>query len=240
MLLHNPLTVRGRIERCWLFAYQTPVEAARSELPPELEPVTHGGCAFWSVVVCRLAGMRPPPLPAFLGVGYWHVAYRIYARFHPLGGAPVEGLYFLRSDCNSRLMAAAGNLLTDFRFHMAPVKVTESAAEVRIDVAAPDAPASALLDRVRPPELPGYSAFASIDEAAAFLKYQPRGFSITGPGRVNVIQIERDEAAWRSRLVRIEQADWAFLSGRPVRPEICYDVEPIDYQWNRGRTYRQG
>src|SRR5437763_16699429 len=119
ILPKNPLTIIGTLDRCWLFVYQTPIEEARALLPRELEPVTHGGCAFWNVVVCHLRQMRPKPLPAFLGVSYWHVAYRFHVRFRPRSGPPVEGLYFVRSDCDSPLMTWAGNLLTDFNFHTA-------------------------------------------------------------------------------------------------------------------------
>ena len=107
MLPKNPLTMRGILDQCWLFTYQTPVAEAQAVLPRELEPVTHAGHAFWNIVVCHLRAMRPKPLPAFLGVSYWHVAYRLYVRFHPASGPPVEGVYFARSDCDSRLMALA-------------------------------------------------------------------------------------------------------------------------------------
>ena len=52
-----------------------------------------------------------------------------------------------------------------------------------------------------------------------------------------MVHITRDESAWRSRLVRVEAADWAFFRGQDVEPEICYEVEPILYQWDRGRIY---
>src|SRR4051812_42714640 len=123
LLPQNPVTMVGRLDPCWLFAYRTPAQEARAFLPPALEPVTHGGFAFWNVVVCRVQRMRPWFAPAPLGVSYWHIAYRLYVRFHPAQGEPIEGLYFVRSDCDSWLMALAGNLVTDFRFHTAAVRV---------------------------------------------------------------------------------------------------------------------
>src|SRR5438045_4199110 len=103
MLPRNPLTMVGTLERCWLFTYQTPVEEAREAVPRELELVTRGSSAFWNVLVCRIRSMRPKRFPAFVGVSYWHVAYRLYVRFYPRTGAPIEGIYFARSDCDSRL-----------------------------------------------------------------------------------------------------------------------------------------
>ena len=28
--------------------------------------------------------------------------------------------------------------------------------------------------------------------------------------------------------------DWQFFANEPVTPELCFEVDPIDYQWNRG------
>jgi hypothetical protein len=228
----------GAIDRCWLFTYQTPEEEARSLLPGQLEPVTRAGCAFWSVVVCHLRCMRPKGLPAAVGMSYWHAAYRFYVRFHPASGPPVEGLYFLRSDCDRPLMTLMGNLLTDYNFHTAGIEVAEEPSRVQFSIRSPDAPAAAMIDRAQPPRLPAHSAFATLEEAAAFLKYQPRGISPAPGGWASIVDIERDEAAWRSRIVTVAEARWTFFEGKTVRPEICYEVEPIAYQWNRARRIK--
>jgi hypothetical protein len=231
----NPITMRGTITRCWLFTYQTPATEAQTFLPSHLELVMHEGCAFWNIVVCRIESMRPKPVAGWLGVHYWHVAYRLYVRFHPRSGPPVEGLHFLRSDCDSRLIAVAGNLMTDFNFHTAPVVVYEDRDAIAIDVKSPDMPAQAILRPQVPAQLPSHSAFSSLDEATAFLKYKPRGISVESSGTANIVQIVRQEEAWLSKLVSVENAQWSFFRGKNVRPEICYQVNPIRYQWNRGR-----
>lgn len=224
----NPITMKGRIERCWLFAFRTAEAEARAILPVPLEPVTRQGQAFWNVVVCRVESMRPRGVPGFLGMGYWHVAYRLHVRYRG-----EEGLYFVRSDCDSGLMAWMGNVMTDFRFHKARVEVEEEGERVRIGIDAPGARAEATLRRgaARRPE---DSAFGSLDEAAAFLKYKPRGFSVGEDGEVSVVRIVRDESAWRARSVEVVSQEWAFFSGMRVTPEICTEVEPIEYRWNRG------
>jgi hypothetical protein len=234
----NPLTMRGRFTHCWLFTYQTPADAVRHLLPPPLELVTYHGYAFWNIVVCEIHAMRPAPLPALVGIAYRHVAYRLYARITARDGTTIEGLYFLRSDCNRPLMTLAGNLVTDFNFHTAPIHLRTDGPATLIQVDAPDAPGYAALRPDVPAHLPPTSPFTSLDEAAAFLKYQPAGISLARPGVANVVHITRDEAAWQSRLVHVEAAAWAYLRDQPVTPEICYQVEPIAYQWNRGHTYQ--
>lgn len=232
-LRKNPITMTGTLDRCWLFTFQTPEEDAWGELPEPLEPVTHNGCAFWNVVVSRILRMRPKGAPAVLGVSYWHVGYRLYARFQPKSGPAVEGLYFARSDCDSPLMTAAGNLLTDYHFHTAPIEVHEEDRCVEIGIASPDSPAHAELCLVAPAQLSPYSAFCTLDEAAAFLKYKPFGLSVHPGGKVSVVRIVRDESAWKYRLVKVQSQRWAFFADKTVRPEICYAVAPIRYQWNR-------
>lgn len=233
----NPLTIVGRLQRCWLFAYRTPAEAVRRILPSPLEPVTRGGCAFWNVVVCQVRAMRPKGFPPVVGVSYWHVAYRLYVRLPLPAGETIEGLYFVRSDCNRALMSLAGNLLTDFRFHTAPISVRETPDAVELRVASADAPAHARLVPAAPPIAPG-SPFASPQEAAAFLAYEPYGISLTAAGDANVIHVTRDERAWHSRPVCVESARWAFFAGQNIQLEACYAVDPIAYQWDRGHLYR--
>lgn len=238
LIQKNPLTIVGRLERCWLFAYRAPAEAMRRILPTPLEPLTRGGCAFWNVVVCQVRGMRPKGFPALVGVSYWHVAYRLYVRLPLPSGEAVEGLYFVRSDCDHALMSLAGNLLTDFRFHTAPISVRATPDAVEIQVASRDAPAHARLVSSAAPMLAPGSPFGSPQEAAAFLAYEPYGLSLSATGDANVIHVTRDEHAWRSHQMCVESAEWAFFAGQDVQLEACYAVEPIAYQWDRGRLYR--
>jgi uncharacterized protein YqjF (DUF2071 family) len=233
----NPITVVGNLDRCWLFTYRTPIELARTLLPQPLELVTHKEYAFWNIVICHIRSMRPKHFPAFIGVHYWHLAYRLYARLPLANGEAIEGLYFLRSDCDQRLMALAGNLLTDFHFHIASLQLQRNQEALEIQLDSPDAPAHVRLLPNAAPQLEPHSAFASLDEAAAFLKYKPYGLSLNSAGHANVVHITRDEQAWRSRLVQVECANWAMLRNYDVQPEICYEVEPIRYQWDRGYLY---
>ena len=233
MIPKNPLTMVGRLERTWIFNYHTPAEEAARILPPPLEPITHKGCAFWGVVISRVGVMRPKPLPALVGVSYWHIGYRLHARFRDK-----EGIWFARSDCDSALMTAAGNWLTDYNFHTATMSRVgvNGSSELLVDSVGGQAWVS--LNPHTATRLPPQSAFGSLDEAAAFLKYNPRGISRSPDGSVNIVDITRDESAWRTR--RIEAPHpcyWEFFQDKHVQPEIGFEVEPIAYQWNRGQRH---
>lgn len=237
LIQKNPWTIVGTISRCWLFTFQSEIAVAQALIPPGLELVTHRDCAFWNVVVCRLTAMQPRILPLALGLNYWHVAYRLYVRCYPKNGEPIEGLYFLRSDCDDTLVTIVGNLFTDFNFHKAAIEMEESDEAVFLKVHSPDASAHARLSKVKEPQLADHSVFASLEEAAEFLKYKPNGISVDHFGNANVVHIDRDEDEWTGKLVDVEEATWAFFDKLPVRPEICYEVEPIYYQWNKGKIY---
>jgi hypothetical protein len=233
-MLKNPMTVVGKIQRCWLFTYHTPIEDALALLPRELTTVTYKDKAFWNIVVSELSEMRPAGFPRFVGVHYWHAAYRIYVKATPKNSdEKIEGLYFLRSDCDSRFMKISGNWLTDFNFHHSGISAIKNESGHLIQIDSPDAPAKVVIDESAPAKLPETSPFSSLQEAKEFLKYKPQGISVEAPGLLNVVRITRDEEAWRSRLVRVSEADFRFFEGKRVTPEICYEVEPIEYRWNR-------
>jgi hypothetical protein len=222
----HPFAVCGRIEQCWLFVHRVPVEDSRALLPAPLALVTHGGFAFWNVVVCRLVNMRAFPLPAACGIGYWHVAYRLHAKV-----AELEGLYFVGSECDRALVTWAGNLLTDFRFRTARIRVEANERTVDGAVGA----ARFRIDRTATPTLAEGSPFATIEEGAQALEYPPRAICPTDDGGVSAVQVRRDPAAWRWRNVVATEARWTLpgLAGAPL--ELCYEVEPIDYLWERAQ-----
>ena len=230
-----PFPMLGTLERCWLFTFREPVESIAPLVPAPLVPVTRDGFAFWNVVVCEIAGMRPAFVPRALGLRYRHVAYRIYVRHKPENAPPVEGLYFVRSDADSRVIGGAGNLLTDFRFHRAGIDIEQTEARAAIEVGSPDAPATVDIDLEARPELPEGSPFGSLFEAKSALRYKPFAFAPDGRGGVFTLRVRRDELAWKSKLVRAE-TDFAFLRDRDVQPEIAYQVDPIEYRWERAVT----
>lgn len=230
ILQKNPVTLSGRIEKCWLFTFRTPVEAVRSLVPDRLELLERNGFAFWNVVACEVAQMRPKGMPSRIGVRFRQVAYRLYVRYKPKG-TPIEGLYFLRSDCDKRLMALGGKWLTDFHFHHSPIALDADSLDVGGEMSA-----HAEINRSEIATLSEGSAFDSLYQAKAVLKYKPFGISATSNCKMNVVSIQRDERKWVSKLVAVRNQQWEFFKGISAEPEICYEVEQVEYQWNRGRV----
>jgi len=226
----NAITMLGTIDQCWLLAFRVDPSVARRLLPTPLELVEYGGCAFFNVVISHLSQMRPAPLPGILGMSYWHVAYRLYARIP--SNSPEEGLYFLRSDADSPLMVAAGNALTDFRFHRAQVEARRTGERTRIQVDSADAPLC--VEFGGPAKLASGSPFPDLRAAADFLKYKPAGLAVRD-GQAEALRITRDESAWRSRLLGVEPLEVPYLQPFGAEFEVAYEVDPVNYRWNRAR-----
>lgn len=232
-ILHNPITMQGQIDRCWLLTYRMPIDQFQALLPAELTATEYQGFGFWNIVICHVSHMRPWFAPHLLGFNYWHVAYRIYVNLKTPYGID-QGLYFVRSDCDQPLLAWAGNLVTNFNFHHTPVIVKSSVEQTSISINSSVAAATIQINNQQPAQLASDSIFDSLEQAAAYLKYPPRGIAISKPGEANIVRIERDEAAWQHQLRHVAHADFQWLKAYPVQPEICYEIQPIAYRWLRG------
>lgn len=235
-LPRNPFAVRGCLHRCWLLTWRTPAGAARPLLPEPLELITHGGFAFWNVVICRIERMRPAGVPPLFGFSYWHVAYRLLARAQLRSGEDVAGLHFVRSDADHRLVSALGNLVTDFRLHPARIRMTEAPEVIRGDIRAAGGDAQFRLRRGKAPELSTGSPFCSVEEAAAALKYKPVALSRAGADAVNIVRVARAEESWLDQPVTLEHSDWEFFNTREVAFEWGVEMQPLEYLWRRGEV----
>lgn len=233
----NLITVEGRIVRCWLFSFRAQPEQVRRHIPHPLEIVTFGDSTYWNVVFCELECMRPVGLPKQVGVRYRHIAYRLHVQFRPKNSEPIRGLYFVRSDANSRLIVGAGNRLTDFAFHFSEIAIDRCDSGSRLRARAHEdlGCVDAVVSQEAADSLPAGSCFASVNEAVKNLTYPPCGLSLDDRRKtVNVLRITRDENVRRERAVRVASSDFGFFRDKgPVVLELCTEVEPIDYRWNR-------
>lgn len=229
------LTMKGRISACVLLAYRTPKRTIEQLVPRGLELVTRGEWAFWNVVASRIEAMRPNGLPAWCGLSYTHVAYRLYVRSNNTS-TPVEGLFFVRSDADNALIATTGNWLSDFRFHNSQIEFEATTERVNLSVHHPEAPAKLhatpstgeIADSIESP------CFSSPAEAAQFLKYRPLGLSPTAKA-LRLAEVFRDETEWQETPLAVRSARFQFLEKfGPHQLELATQVAPIDYRWRLG------
>lgn len=238
-----PVTMVGRIDECLLISLRTPAEGVERLVPRPLELVTHGGFAFFNVVVCHIDRMRPRGVPRGLGMSYHHVAYRLLVRAARGDGTVFRGLHFLRSDADSRVVSAGGNIASDFRFHAARVELGSDAGEVRGRVVSRDGTGNAEIrcDLGGEAALPSGSCFSSMEEARHVLKYTPMGLAPRGARKVALAEVFRRECDWDERAVHVAEARWSYFTSLGIEApvlELATRVAPIDYRWRLGRTAR--
>lgn len=236
----------GTLEECLLFMYRCPVEAVRPLVPECLELVTYKGHAIMGVVVSNLKAMRPWPFPSWTGIGYRHVAYRIYVSFTPPGKQPIEGLYFLRSEANSSLMKVAGNMLTDFHYHRAEIEAERIPEnnQLRFRILNSEdgkGNAEAILQLEEIQQLAPDSLFSSVKEAMDVLHYEPYGiFYDAIRNNINVVKVTRNDRQWKETPVRVLQQRWDYVDSlipSGLQHELTVMVDSIPYRWERGREY---
>jgi hypothetical protein len=232
----------GRLDTCVLLTYRAPANRLQPLVPAGLQPVTYKGFGFFNVVACHIDRMRPSGVPRFLGLGYWHVAYRIQVRAALAEGSQLGGLFFLRSDVDRRLMALPGNLFTDFCFHHARVRAEERGQTLDLRVTGTKGGQADAVLRVEPREedqlAPG-SIYASIEERESMLKYSAVALSVdAGRHCLRVAEVKRDESQWSEAPLRVLEDRWAYLDhlGQQDRClERATRIAPIDYRWGLGR-----
>ncbi|MGH7214166.1 MAG: DUF2071 domain-containing protein [Tepidisphaeraceae bacterium] len=236
-------SMRGRLSDCLLLAYRVPAEGVRHLLPAPLEPVTRGRWAFWNLVACRVEAMRPRGTPRSLGLTYCHVAYRLYVRARTTSGKSIDGLYFVRSDCDHPSVTRLGELFTDFRFHTAKIAVGAARDGYGADVTASRYGAAEAHVRAVDADhfhLQPDSCFDTVEQAAALLKYRPVAMSVDedDPRHVKLAEVIRDESRWHETPLRVTSQNWGFFeyAGQEgARLEWATRVDPLEYRWRLGR-----
>ncbi|MEM1209614.1 MAG: DUF2071 domain-containing protein [Planctomycetota bacterium] len=229
---------RGRLADCLLLSYRTPAESVRDLVPTGLQLITRGPWAFWNVVACRVEHIRPEGLPAWSGLGYHHVAYRLLTRCITTDAEFIDGLHFVRSFADHAFVTAMGQYVTDFRFHPAAIRV--DAGGFALDR---DATVVTLADPAPAVELaatwPADSCFPTLKDAQEFLRYRPLSMAPDGRGNARLAEVSRDDRAWRERIVNVGEHRHALfdeLGQRDATLELATAIEPIDYRWSLGRT----
>jgi len=243
------MNLQGRLAECVLVTYRTPYDSVAPLVPEGLELVRRGDFAFWSIVGCRVEHMRPVGLPAtpLTSLSYNLVGYRLMVQAMTDRAEVINGLYFVRSEVESRVVGVLGNRLADFQFHPAQVALEHDDNHARFSVTAtPHGQADAELAVTHMPAalLPG-SCFPTLADARDFCRYAPRGLSVEDVQRgsrsrwLKIVQVHRDARAWCETPVAIERARWGFLEtlgqAKLMQPEWAVRVMPVDYRWELGR-----
>ncbi len=231
----HAFAVRTVFRRCLLVNFAVDPDELARVLPRPVEPDVYNGEAFVSVVVGEMDKMRPVGVPHALGITYNQIVYRAVVRC-----GDERGVHFLRSDADSRVMSAFGNLMSFFRFNHSEIAFTHRDGRLDLDVRTttqPSADIAASYTIAAPgTTLTETSTFADLDEAKRRLVELFAAFHYTeGNDWIDVVRIKRGE--WNVQVVTDERAEYAFMTaGAPftkARLDSVFFVGDVPYHWYR-------
>jgi hypothetical protein len=232
----------ARLRHAIVLTYRTPLSHITDLLPESLQPVTHEGSGFWEVFAASVHKMRPALTPPVAGLEYSYVSYRLLVRCRSTGGRVFDGAYCLRSDINRALPARIGNMLTDFRFKLAKVRIEPREKGLALHVGHSEGGASDAHLRCEPMvghQLLPNSGFSSIDQMRTTLA--TRDWVLAGePGDplVRASHLRRSRFRWREAPVQVVDSAWAFfefMGQNRLQLERAVQICAAPYGWTIGR-----
>lgn len=239
MLARHPLPIDAHFRDCLTLTYALPADVLRPLLPPGLELETVNGSGFVAVALVQAEALRPAPLPAAAGQNFFLAGYRIFTRFRAKPDRSLRGLRILRSDTDRRAMAAAGNLLTHYNYHLCDAAVTSAADTIDVTVRSADGHGDlAITARTQVHALPPGTPFASVREALRFAGPLPFTFDYEQDTHA-IIAIQASRARWRPQPVAVDVQRISFFDQPVFRGCVpvlaaAFHVSNIDYRWQPG------
>ncbi|MFN3167469.1 MAG: DUF2071 domain-containing protein [Phycisphaeraceae bacterium] len=235
----------GRVTDCVQLTYRTPSETVCALLPEGLELVTRGPWAFWNVMACRVEKARPTGVPAFCGLTYCHVAYRLLVQAMNDRAEVVRGFYFVRSDADARTVTTLGNRLSDFKLHPASITLDASDCGVRCAVRETAyAQGDLELDVTHAPaRLATGSCFPTLEDARRFARHTPDGLSVLERDARRLLRttrVTRNEQARCETPVVVRQAKLGYFDAinqsEHAQIEWACRLGAMDVRWQVGEA----
>lgn len=209
-------TMVGTIDRRLLINYRVDPDLLARLLPEPFEPQLVHGAGMTGICLIRLSGLRPAGAPAALGLTTENAAHRIAVEWEGPQGRQ-HGVYIPRRDTSSRLTTLIGGRLFPGEHHHAPFRVSEAGGQYDVAFASTDGSARVAVRAQVASDLGPGSVFRSLDEASAFFKHAPLGYSVTRrPGRYDGIDLRC--ATWRVEPLEVTHAGSSFFEDATMFP----------------------
>lgn len=233
------MTLNAHLSECLLLTYRTAADSVRDLLPADLEPMTHGSHAFWSVAVSRILHLRHAGMPEWLGIECRHVAYRLLVQ--PPAGSAASGplMYQINAVADMPLVRRLGRRLAGVQLDPADIELTHNDQVILLklrDVAdhAGDARLCAGLRVVPLP--PETSQFPSLEAARAVLPVMAPSLLRSADGRPDRLMRLRPLAGeFAESQVHVFDARWGALERlgqRRAQLELAVRLAPTEVAWN--------
>ncbi|OLC44498.1 MAG: hypothetical protein AUH43_18640 [Acidobacteria bacterium 13_1_40CM_65_14] len=235
VLLRHAVPIVAHFDWALAVTLAAPEASVQPLVAPGLSLDSFRGSGFLAAACVKTRRLRPRGLPAWMGVDFFLVGYRIFVRFESSTGRRFRGLQILGSETDRWIMAIGGGLFTHYAYRKVRVngawgdgRALHIATSSGFDVAVKDEAV-----------LPTGSVFADWDEARRYAGPMPFTFASADGGRA-IVRVEGSRVHWEPRPVGVASATIPFLSRLvpDAVPVAAFLAEGVDYEWKRGHVER--
>ena len=170
--------IHGTIERRVLLNYRLDPAALQQALPRPFRPKLYHGYGVGGVCMIRFSGLRPRPVPRWLGLGSENAAHRIAVEWEQ-DGERHEGVFIPRRDTNSRFNQMLGGRVFPGIFQRSTFEAQEASSSVSVRIVRKDGVDEIAFAGHVSESLPRTSIFPSLAEAVGFFSLGATGYSAT-------------------------------------------------------------
>ena len=234
VLLRHAVPIVAHFDWALAVTLAAPEASLRPLVAPGLSLDSFRGWGFLAAACVKTYQLRPRGVPAWMGIDFFLVGYRIFVRFESSSGRRFRGLQILGSETDRWIMAIGGSVFTYYAYRKVRARVDRDGRALRVatssgfDIAVKD-------EAVRAP----VSVFADWDEARRYAGPMPFTFASVDRGRA-IVRVEGSRVHWEPRPVAVISATMPFLT-RLVPDAVAvaaFLVEDVDYAWKRGIVER--
>lgn len=231
-------TIRGIIDRRILVNFRVDADVLGQILPKPFRPqLVDGNCGMAGVCLIRLKQVRPPFLPAFLGISSENAAHRIAVQWEQ-DGQLHHGVYIPRRDTSSRLAALVGGRLFPGVHHHARFDVEEHDGYYRVALDSDDGDTHLTVAGRIAAELPPSSVFRTLSQASTFFERGSLGYSSTkNTGEFDGLELRTFD--WRVQPLAVETVESSFFDDTQLFPSgsVAFDcallMQEVEHQWHK-------
>ena len=240
-LQHHPFPVATTLRDSLVLLYAVDARVLQPYCPPGLVLEQVGPYALVAVATVHATDLRLRGTPTWMGRDFVLTGYRVVVKFRAPDGTVRRALCIIRSDTDSRLMVAAGNVFTEYNYRRAAIHPTHEGSWYQVQVG-PIGGGVALQARARidgdDDVLPESSPFSSVRQARRHTG--PLPWTVSHDASLDsFVAVHGHRGSWKPRLVNADVSvctffDQAEFVGQEVRLAAAFYVEVVDYSWDRG------
>ena len=224
------MRIKATMERRILVNYRVDPGALAAVLPPPFRPVLVDGHGIAGICLIRLGGIRPAGVPAALGVTSESAAHRVAVEWDTPEGA-VRGVYIHRRDTSSRLSVLVGGRLFPGWHHPARFRVEEAVGAYRVDLQSRDGTVDVAVRAHVARRVMDGSVFNDIEQASAFFREAPVGYSVTPAAAVfDGVALTTDD--WAIAPLELDEVRSSFFDALPAVPDSAFLMSGLATTWH--------